>query len=147
MIGTLLSMAMRFGAAKCKWVVPKTASKSSQYTLAFVFFKECSVQRVLSEYIRVSIIASHFANCEVNSSYCDCNVVNHQKNGKTFFSQGEFNSSKLQFSTLYSNDIHILFIHCKLLSKGVLLILKITSQNYIDILRGIFENICFYCLF
>ena len=33
------------------------------------------------------------------------------------------------FPTLYPNDIHILFIHCILLSKGVLLILKITLQN------------------
>ena len=60
----------------------------------------------------------------MSSSYCDCNVVNHEKNVKQFFSQGEFNPS-----TLYPNDIHILFIHCILLSKGVLLILKISSQN------------------
>ena len=76
----------------------------------------------------VRIIVSHFANCEVNSSYCDGNVVNHEKNAKQFFSQGEFNSSTLYFSTLYPNDIHILFIHCIILSKRVLLILKITSQ-------------------
>ena len=34
---------------------------------------------------RVWIIALHFANCEVNSSYCKCKVVNHEKNAKHFF--------------------------------------------------------------
>ena len=34
---------------------------------------------------RVQIIASHFTNCKVNSSYCDYNVVNHEKNAKQFF--------------------------------------------------------------
>ena len=78
---------------------------------------------------RVWIIASHFANCEVNCIYCDCNVVNHEENAKQFFSQGELNSSTLCFSMLCPNDIHVLFIRCILLPKGVLLILKITSQN------------------
>ena len=91
----------------------------------------------------VRIIVSHFANCEVNSSYCDGNVVNHEKNAKQFFSQGEFNSSTLYFSTLYPNDIHILFIHCIILSKRVLLILKITSQitkNTSQFLKKTFPN-------
>ena len=48
---------------------------------------------------------------------------------RSSFLQGEFNSSTLYFSRLYPNYIHILFIHCILLSKGVLLILKITLQN------------------
>ena len=34
--------------------------------------------------IRVGIIALHFANCEVNSSYFDCKIVNHT-NVKHFF--------------------------------------------------------------
>ena len=55
---------------------------------------------------RVQIIASQFANFEVNSSYCDCKVVNHKKIVKHFFYQGKFNSSKLYFSTLYPHFIH-----------------------------------------
>ena len=31
---------------------------------------------------RARIIASHFGNCEVNSSYGNCEVVNHGKNAK-----------------------------------------------------------------
>ena len=88
---------------------------------------------------RVWIIASHFANFEVNSSYCNCNAVNYEKNAKQFFSE-EFNSSTLYFSTLYPNDIHILFIHCILLSKGVLLILKITLQNTKNISQFLEKN-------
>ena len=34
---------------------------------------------------RVRIIASHFANCEVNSYYCDRNVSHSMKNAKQFF--------------------------------------------------------------
>ena len=34
---------------------------------------------------RVGIIASHFANCEVNSYYCDRNVSHGMKNAKQFF--------------------------------------------------------------
>ena len=87
---------------------------------------------------KVWIITSHFANCEVNSSHCHCNFANHEKNANQFLSQGEFNSSTLYFFTLYPNDIHILFIHCILLSKEVLLILKITLLNtkkYFSILK------------
>ena len=89
---------------------------------------------------RVWIIASHFADCEVNSIYCDCNVVNHEENAKQFFSQGELNSSKLCFSMLCPNDIHVLFIHYILLPKGVLLILKITSQNTKNISQFLKKN-------
>ena len=48
---------------------------------------------------RVRIIASHFGNYKLNSIYCDCNIVNHRKVAKQFFSQGNFNSSTY-FSTL-----------------------------------------------
>ena len=57
-------------------------------------------------FFRVWIIASNFANCKVNSSYCDCKVVNHTKIAKQFFSQGKFNLLKLYFSTLYPYFIH-----------------------------------------
>ena len=33
---------------------------------------------------RVQIMASHFANCKVNSSYCNCKVVNHTKMWSSF---------------------------------------------------------------
>ena len=34
---------------------------------------------------RVRIIASHFANCKVNSYYCDRNVSHSMKNANQFF--------------------------------------------------------------
>ena len=46
---------------------------------------------------RVRMIVSYFANCEVNSSYCNCKVVNHMKNVKQFFPKGYF--------------IHVRFFH------------------------------------
>ena len=54
----------------------------------------------------VRIIALHFANCKVNSNYCDYKIVNHTKIAKQFFSQGKFNSFKLYFSKLYPYFIH-----------------------------------------
>ena len=33
----------------------------------------------------VRVIASHLANCEVNSSYCNCKVVKHEEDAKQFF--------------------------------------------------------------
>ena len=48
---------------------------------------------------------------------------------KLFFSQEKFDSSTLNFSTLYPNFIHILLIHCVPLAKEILLIPKITSPN------------------
>ena len=36
-------MQIGFGATKCMWMVTQTSSKSSQYTLAFVCFRECSI--------------------------------------------------------------------------------------------------------
>ena len=54
----------------------------------------------------VRIKVSHFVNCEVNSTYCDCKVVNHTKNLKQFFPQGKFNSSGSYSSTLYPYFIH-----------------------------------------
>ena len=75
----------------------------------------------------ILIIASYLANYEVNSTYCNCKVVNHEKRAKQFFSQGKFNSSTLYFSTLYPNYIHILLIHYILLSKKNI----VYTQNYI----------------
>ena len=46
-------------------------------------------------------IAAHFASFEVNSSYCDCKVVNHTKNAKQFFPQRKFTSSGSYSSRLY----------------------------------------------
>ena len=77
---------------------------------------------IVSFYSRVRIIGSHFANCKVNSSYCNCKVVNGTKIAKQFFSQGKFSLSKLYFP----HHILVLFIHCILLSKEIMLIPKIT---------------------
>ena len=78
--------------------------------------------------IRVQIIAFHFTNCEVNSSYCNCNAVNHTRKAKQFLSKGKFNSSTLYFSTLHPHYILILFLNCMLLPKEILLITKIALQ-------------------
>ena len=64
-------------------------------------------------YIRVRIIASHFVNCKVNSSYCDCKLVKNTKIAKQLFSKGKFNSLKLYFSTLYPYFIYPLHIITK----------------------------------
>ena len=39
--------------------------------------------------LRVRIIASHFANCEVNSDYCDRAISNVGKMRSSFFSMNE----------------------------------------------------------
>ena len=42
----------------------------------------------------------------MNSSYCNCKVVNHTKNAKQFFPQGKFTSSGSYSSRLYPYFIH-----------------------------------------
>ena len=42
----------------------------------------------------------------MNSSYCDCKVVNCTKNAKQFFPQEKFNSFGSYSSTLYPYFIH-----------------------------------------
>ena len=74
---------------------------------------------------RVQIIASHFRNCEVNSSYCNCKLVNHMKIVKQFFSQGKL----ICTNYIFPHYILISFIHCILLSKEILFVPKITPQN------------------
>ena len=85
--------------------------------------------RVLNTLLRFRIIASYFANCEVNSNCCNCKIVSREESAKQFFSHWKFNSFTLNFSTLNPNDIHILLIQCILLSKEILFTHKITSQN------------------
>ena len=53
---------------------------------------------------RVQIIGSQFANYKVNSIYCK--VVNQTEIMEQVFSQGNFNLSKLYFSTLHPYFIH-----------------------------------------
>ena len=93
----------------------------------------------------------HFANCEANSSYCNFKVVNGTEIVKQFFSQGKFISSKLYFP----NHILILFVHCILLSKEILLILKITpkhAKKFLNSKKNIFgcswvkSSLCSECL-
>ena len=86
------------------------------------------MKEIRTTIIRVQIIAFHFTNCEVNSSYCNCNAVNHTRKAKQFLSQGKFNSSTLYFSTLHPHYILILFLNCMLLPKEILLIPKIALQ-------------------
>ena len=91
----------------------------NQIMLSISTVEKCAPMQVVKqpEHGRVWIIALHFTNCEVNSSYCNCKVVNnHAKNVKSFFSQVKFNSSTLDFSTLHPSYIHILLIHFILFS-------------------------------
>ena len=70
---------------------------------------------------RVQIIASDFRNCKVNCSYCDCKFVNHtKKNEKLFFPK----ESLIHPHQIFSHYIHILFMHCILLSKKYCLYIK-----------------------
>ena len=50
--------------------------------------------------VRIQIITSHFANCEMNSSYCNCKVVNRMKIVKQFY----FSLRKIQL-------VQIIFFH------------------------------------
>ena len=53
-----------------------------------------------------------------------------RKSSKAAFSQWKSNSFTLYFYTFYINYVHILLIHhCILLSKEILFVSKITSQN------------------
>ena len=54
----------------------------------------------------VRIITPHFANCEVNCSYCDCEVVNHTKNKKQFPSP----SSQKKFEFIWIRLFQIISI-------------------------------------
>ena len=74
----------------------------------------------------VRIITPHFANCEVNCSYCDCEVVNHTKNKKQFpspSSQKNLNSSGSGSSKLYPYFFHPMYA---IISRSIAF-----NQNYI----------------
>ena len=88
---------------------------------------------------RVRIIALHFVNCEVNSSYRNCKVVNHEKNAKQFLlSQGKVNYSCYIFhliSKLYPHFTHPLHN----IIKRNIAYTQSSSQNakkYFSILQG-----------
>ena len=85
---------------------------------------------------RVWIITSHFANCkEVNSSYCDCKVVNHTKNEKQFFPK----ENLIHLDHTLPHYMHHSSI--VLLAAEILLILKITShaKNALQFLKKNFR--------
>ena len=77
----------------------------------------------------IRIIASHFTNYEVNSSYCSCKVVNHEKSAKQFFPKESLIFPHYIFphyvqiiSTFYSPIAYYY-------QKKILFIPKVTSQN------------------
>ena len=80
---------------------------------------------IIFSYIRVLIIASCFANYEVNSSNCDCKVVNHTKNTKQFFPK----ENLIHLDHTLPHYIHILFIHYMLfiISRNIAY-----TQHYIE---------------
>ena len=73
----------------------------------------------------VRIIALLFTDCKVNSSYCNCRAVNHMKIAKQFSPK----ENLVRSNYVFPHYIFILFIHCILLSKEILLIPTITWQN------------------
>ena len=53
-----------------------------------LFFEKFQLRMQISfsgKLVRVWIVASHFPNYEMNSSYCDCKVGNHLKIAKQFY--------------------------------------------------------------
>ena len=79
----------------------------------------------VSSDIRVRIIALHFANCRVNSSFYNYKFVNHTKIVNCFFSK----ENVIRLNYIFPHYILILLIYCILLSKEILLIPKIAPQN------------------
>ena len=53
---------------------------------------------------RAQIIALHFANYKVNSSYCNCKVENHTKNAKYLFSK----ENSIHFHYIFPHFIYVL---------------------------------------
>ena len=86
------------------------------------------------------IIASHFANCKVNSSYCNCKVVNHKKNGKRFFSQEDFDSSTAYFSTAYSTYIPTQHIYCEVSFN--LSVVNMKKRFILHLAQALWSRIC-----
>ena len=101
--------------------------------IIYKFFKDFTSHRKKNSRVvvfssrpfEIRIIASHFANCEVNFSYCDCKVVNHTKNAKQFCPK----ENLIHLDHTVPHYILILFIHWMLLLAEILLIVKITLQN------------------
>ena len=58
----------------------------------------------------VRIITLHFANCDVNFSYCNCKVVNHTKNVKQFFPK-EYLIHPRYIQELFFHIISKLYLH------------------------------------
>ena len=77
----------------------------SAATRRLVTFKNLFFQKIFSFSVNFFNGLHYRVRIEVNSSYCECKVVNHMKIVK-HFSQGKLNSSKLYFSTLYPCFIH-----------------------------------------
>ena len=61
----------------------------------------------------------------MNCSYYECKVVNHMKIGQQFFPK----ENLIRPNYIFPHYILILFIHCILLSKEILLIPTITTKN------------------
>ena len=81
--------------------------------------------------LKFEIIASHFANCKMNSSYFNCKVVNHTKMAKQFFEK----ENLVCPNYIFLHYIFIVFIHCILLSTKILLNLKTMLKNAKDPLQ------------
>ena len=87
----------------------------------------CTIDCELCEYCTLNAQGSNyrFTFCEVISSYFYCIVVNHTKIAMQCFPKEPL----IRPNYIFSCYIHILFIHCILLSKDILLIIKVTPQN------------------
>ena len=61
------------------------------------------------KFVRVSIIVLHFANCEINSSYCDCKVVIHMKIAKQFLPKENLIRPNYIFPSLFHSSVVYFF--------------------------------------
>ena len=91
------------------------------------------------KFVRVSIIVLLFANCEINSSYCDCKVVIHMKIAKQFLPK----ENLIRPNYIFPPYILISFIRCLLFQKKYFLYPKL-RQRMQKMLRNSQKNI-FLC--
>ena len=71
---------------------------------------------------RVQIIVFHFANSELNSSYCDCKFVNHMKNAYQFFPK----ENLILPHYIFPYYLHIYPSHTNIIQRNIA-----NTQNYI----------------
>ena len=102
-------MILSFLSSKVSQYFTKKAT-STNFTcyLSWNFLSELWIR--LWKLCRLQIYASLLANCEVNSSYYDCKVVNQMKNAKQ--SPPPKKKNLIHPHYIFPHYIHIFFIYC-----------------------------------